>query len=114
MDTHPADKRRRPRISTMILAEIRIGAGEPELARVRDLSESGVRIAAKLQLKAGQHLRIRLPGAREWTLARVAWVEGGVAGLSFLRAIDLPGLATLRPTLRIGAGMSSAPDRLAG
>ena len=90
------DRRRRPRLSTMILCEIRIGEQPPELVRVRDLSECGLKIATERKLLLGDRVRIRLPGTADWSLARVAWCARGVAGLSFSRAIDLPGVAGAR------------------
>lgn len=97
MTANSDDRRRRPRLSTMILCEIRIGEQPPELARVRDLTECGLKIATERKLLLGDRLRVRLPGTREWSLARVAWCSRGVAGLSFPRAIALPGVAGARP-----------------
>lgn len=77
----------------MILCEIRVGEHPPELVRVRDLNEGGVKIATSRVLLLGDRLRVRLPGATEWCMARVAWCAKGTAGLSFARAIDLPGVA---------------------
>ena len=37
MDPNPDDRRRRARVSTMILCEIRVGEQPPELVRIRDL-----------------------------------------------------------------------------
>lgn len=96
MIANPDDRRRRPRLSTMILCEIRIGELPPELVRVRDLSEGGLKIATERKLLLGDRLRVRLPGTGDWSLARVAWCARGVAGLSFSRAIDLPGVAGAR------------------
>lgn len=90
------DRRRRPRLSTMILCELRIGELPPQLVRVRDLSECGVKIATDRKLLLGDRVRIKLPGTGDWSLARVAWCAQGVAGLSFSRAIDLPGVAGAR------------------
>lgn len=81
----------------MILCEVRIGEQPPELVRVRDLNECGLKIATERKLLLGDRLRVRLPGTGEWSLARVAWCARGVAGLSFPRAIDLPGVAGARP-----------------
>lgn len=104
MTSESDNRRRRPRISTMILCEIRIGEMPPEIVRVRDLNETGIKIATRRILLLGDRLRVRLPGASDWSLARVAWRAEGLAGLSFSRAIDLPALAgggisaTLRAT----------------
>ncbi|MBX9897115.1 MAG: PilZ domain-containing protein [Qipengyuania sp.] len=92
MSNNPEDRRRRPRISTMILCEIRIGEQPPELVRVRDLSECGIKIATGKTLLLGDRLRVRLPGAIDWCFARVAWCSKGTAGLAFARAMDLPGV----------------------
>ena len=90
MSQNTDERRRRPRISTMILCEIRIGELPSEIVRVRDLNECGIKIATPRVLLIGDRLRVRLPGAADWCLARVAWCSKGVAGLSFSRAIDLP------------------------
>lgn len=78
----------------MMLCELRVGEQPPELVRIRDLNECGIRIATPRPLLLGDRLRIRLPGAADWCLARVAWCSKGTAGLSFARAIDLPGAAS--------------------
>lgn len=96
MTGEPDDRRRRKRISTMILCEIRVGEQPPEVVRVRDLAETGIKIATGKALLLGDRLRVRLPGVNEWTLARVVWCSKGLAGLSFGRAIDLPGVAGAR------------------
>lgn len=80
----------------MILCEIRIGEQPAELVRVRDLNECGVKIATSRNLLLGDRLRVRLPGATDWCLARVVWCSKGTAGLAFSRAIDLPGTVSLR------------------
>lgn len=82
----------------MILCEIRVGEQPAELVRVRDLNECGIKIATSKILLLGDHLRVRLPGASAWCLARVAWCSKGTAGLSFARAVDLPGVVTARPS----------------
>lgn len=87
------EKRRCRRISTMILCDLRIGNAPPELARVRDLCETGMKIATGRRLMLGDRLGIRLPGTTGWVMARVAWCTKGFAGLSFIRAIDLPQVA---------------------
>lgn len=93
MDPNPDDRRRRARVSTMILCEIRVGEQPPELVRIRDLTEGGIRIATKKALLLGDRLRVRLPGRTDWCLARVAWCDKGIAGLAFARAVELPGAA---------------------
>ena len=77
----------------MILCELVIGAGPAELARVRDLSECGMKIATTRELALGERLRIRLPGAEDWVTARVSWIVDGTAGLAFSRAIEMPGVS---------------------
>lgn len=96
MTTNADDRRRRPRLSTMLLCEIRIGEQAPELVRVRDLNECGLKIATGRILLLGDRLRVRLPGATDWCLARVAWCSKGTAGLAFSRAIELPGVVGAR------------------
>lgn len=96
MNPNDQDRRRRKRIATMILCEIRIGELPPQLARVRDLTECGVKIAFAARLLLGDRVRVRLPGSAEWILARVVWCARGVAGLGFVRAIDLPQIAGAR------------------
>lgn len=98
----------------MILCELRTGAKPPELVRIRDLSECGIRIATALPLLQGEHVRVRLPGASDWIMARVAWRTPLIAGLAFLRAIDLAQIADTRPSLKITAGRAAERQRLAG
>jgi hypothetical protein len=81
----------------MVLCEIRVGEHPAELVRVRDLSECGIKIATNRTLLLGDRLRVRLPGATDWCLARVAWAANGTAGLAFSRAVDLPGVVGARP-----------------
>lgn len=90
MTTRPEERRRRPRISTMILCELSSAHAEPHWGRVRDLSECGLRVASPVPLKTGQFVRVKLPGREDWVAARVAWCDGALAGLAFGRAIDLP------------------------
>lgn len=96
MEQTLADRRKRPRIAAMILCEIRIGNHPPELVRVRDLTETGVKIASPRALLLGDRISVRMPGRADWTLARVAWIGDGVAGLSFARAIELTGVPGAR------------------
>ena len=77
----------------MILCEIAVGRNPAELARVRDLSECGMKIATTRPLVLDDRVRIRLPGMAEWVLARVSWCMDGTAGLAFNRAIDMPRVA---------------------
>lgn len=90
MEQNPQEQRRCKRISTMILCDLSIGNFPPERARVRDLCETGIKIATPRALVLGDRLRVRMPGTANWIMARVAWCAKGVAGLSFIRAIDLP------------------------
>lgn len=85
-----SERRRRPRISTMMLCEIRQGGGEPQLVRVRHLSECGLKIASKSEFTIGDRVWVRLPGAEEWALARVAWQTTNLVGLAFTQAVELP------------------------
>ena len=74
----------------MILCEISRNCQDPQLARVRDMSECGLKIATPWKLEKGSRLRIRMPGLDRWVLATVIWSEGSIAGLAFSQAIDLP------------------------
>lgn len=96
MSSDPENRRRRPRISTMMLCEMRVGEQPAEVVRIRDLSECGIKIATPKPLLLGDRLRVRLPGSTDWLLARVAWCSRGTAGLAFTRAIDLPGVVDAR------------------
>lgn len=98
-----AERRRRPRFSTMILCEIRQGSGEPQLVRIRDLSECGMKIATREALNTEDRLWVRLPGSQDWSIARVAWRTNSLVGLAFSQALELPG----HPQLRVGAISSS-------
>ena len=84
------ERRVRSRISAMILCEIRLDGGEPELVRIRDFSDTGLKIATGIPLSQGQVLKLRLPGAPVWSTARVAWRAGKIAGLRFLHASIFP------------------------
>jgi len=96
MPPRSEERRRRPRIATMILCEIRIGEQPAELVRVRDMNECGVKIATRKPLLVGDRVRVRMTGTTDWCLARVVWGTSGVAGLAFSRAIDLPPAADAR------------------
>jgi hypothetical protein len=72
----------------MMLAQIRVAGDPPEVTRVRDLSECGLKIASKRPLRPGQNLKVRLPSMEGWVLARVAWAARGVAGVAFLSAVQ--------------------------
>ena len=99
----------------MILCEVMVGMNAPELARVRDLSECGMKIATTRPLVLGDRVRIRLPGVDEWVLARVSWCIDGTVGLAFARAIEMPGVkgaqVSKEPPFR---ERHVAPRRLAG
>lgn len=102
----------------MMLCEIRLGTDSPELVRIRDLSECGIRVATVLPLAEGRHVGVRLLGGGEWLLARVAWQDRGVAGLAFLRAVDLADLYSGVPAYAAARGrgemaVSSAAIRVA-
>lgn len=97
MEQLPIERRRRPRISTMILCEISRDRQAPELVRVRDMSECGLKIAAQCSLAEGTRLKIRMPGVERWVPAQVVWSNGKIAGIAFSQAIDLPQAGTLPP-----------------
>lgn len=90
------DRRKRPRIAAMLLCEIE-GTDLPSRhARVRDFNERGMRIACKAGLAPDSRVRVRLPGSQAWVSARVAWCQGGVAGLCFMQPVVLPRVPTRR------------------
>lgn len=111
---HVSDNRRRPRISTMILCELNLGDNTFELARVRDLSECGIKIATPRVLLVGDRIHVRLPGASAWVMARVVWCGKGVAGLAFVRAIDLPQVSGAKPRDLESEDAKIAPKRASG
>lgn len=84
------DRRSRTRISTMSLCELGFEEGVIEFARVRDMTESGIKIASARPICLGDRIRVRLSGSTDWVVARVAWRSEGVAGLSFARPVRLP------------------------
>lgn len=96
MERESVDRRRQKRISAMILCEIRIGDRLYEIVRVRDLNETGVKIAFPRALRPGDRLSVRMPGKSDWNLARVVWCAEGFAGLSFAQAIELAGIPGAR------------------
>lgn len=95
----------------MILCEIRIGEHPPELVRVRDLTETGLKIATTRTLLLGDRVRIRMPGKPDWHPARVAWCAKGVAGLNFVRSIELPGVAGARVVEGVARSPFPPPPR---
>lgn len=92
----------------MFLCELAFADETIELARVRDLSEAGIKIATARPLQLGDRLRVRLPGGVDWVTARIAWHAQGVAGLSFARPVRLPEISgaslTLHGATRWNAG----------
>lgn len=74
----------------MILCDLCLGENQPQLVRVRDMSELGLRIATTIPLVQGMRLKVMLPGATDWLPARVVWANGRLAGLAFSRAVELP------------------------
>ena len=67
--------------------EARIGSGAWSVVVLRDLSTEGCQIARIPGLKAGLHLRIRIPGL-ELLPATVRWVDDGKAGCAFDRSLS--------------------------
>ena len=90
MPEPPAERRRRPRIPTMILCETRKGSAAPQLVRIRDLSECGMKIATRQEFNSGDRLWVRLPGSHDWSIARVVWRTNSLVGLAFSQALELP------------------------
>lgn len=83
----------------MILCELSVCETDRWLARVRDLSECGIKIACPIPLLEGDRVRVRLPGGAGWIAARVAWCGQSVAGLAFAHAVDLPRISGANPEL---------------
>lgn len=81
----------------MIVCEYQTAWGQPRLARIRDLSECGIKLATPEPLVVGGYVRIKLPGMPHWISARVVWSQAGTAGLAFSRAVDLPAIAGINP-----------------
>lgn len=100
MTNAPQERRRRPRVSTMMLCDLCPGDHNPQIVRIRDMSELGLRIAAPFPLSVEQRIRVHLHGGCDWVRARVVWTQGLIAGIAFAHAIDLPRVSERPP----GAG----------
>lgn len=71
----------------MIVAEVRHARPGSFHARIRDISDSGVRLATREVLLVGTRVAIKLPRIG-WIEARVAWQRQGLMGLAFREEID--------------------------
>ena len=98
----------------MMLCEIRQGTGEPQLVRIRDLSECGLKIASKSEFVVGERIWVRLPDAEEWAYARVAWQTTNLVGLAFSQAVELPRSSAERDDRAMLASVRSERIRQSG
>lgn len=71
----------------MIIAEVSHAGSRSFHARIRDISDGGIRIATQELLSAGTRLAVKLPRIG-WVQARVAWQRQGLTGLAFREEID--------------------------
>lgn len=78
----------------MIVCELLVGNAPAELVRIRDVSEIGLKIVTGRALVIGEYVRVRMPDAADFCPVRVVWCDRGMAGLAFLRAVDLPMVVT--------------------
>jgi hypothetical protein len=77
------DRRRYVRQSVQIGAGLGSASDRPASpVTVVDLSEGGCGIEASAWLEPGARVWLKLPGLQSWA-ARVAWCDGGRAGLAF-------------------------------
>lgn len=85
----------------MILCEFAATDGEQRFARIRDLSECGIKIATPEPMDVGTRLSVRLPGSQRWLHARVVWSGDGITGVAFAQTVELPEIAGARPRNQI-------------
>lgn len=115
----PGERRRLPRIELDCAAGIETN-GVAETARIRDVSQGGVRVDTALTLAPGDAVRMAIDGMRPLE-GRVAWAQGQSAGVSlepelnwqelmpWLRAVrdavpTVPPAPPLRPNAIAAAG----------
>lgn len=85
----------------MILCEFAATDGEQRFARIRDLSECGIKISTPEPMDVGTRLSVRLPGSQRWLHARVVWSGDGLTGVAFAKTVELPKIAGARPRNQI-------------
>lgn len=99
------DKRGAHRSRTFLKADIDINGGLSSLSCiVKDISESGARIALSDGVVLPEHFRIRLPKPDRWVGASVRWRRGDFVGVHFEgshEAIVAPGEAVQSDAERI-------------
>ena len=79
------EHRRVGRVRTILGAHAIIGKGLPDVAcQVKDLSDTGARIAVDDQVFLPDQFEFRVPKRGVSHAARVRWRRGGVVGIEFL------------------------------
>ena len=99
--TQLASPVRTPRTAVMFTADIGVTGGDAVRCRVLNLSESGICIAAANNLSRGAAVTVSI-GQVIRAPAQVVWVRGGIAGISFLEAIDVHSARQRGPVMQRG------------
>ena len=75
------------RSAVEIIAEIKVGFAQWQMARLHDLSVSGFRMGPMRQGPGGSDVRIRIPGLEPLSAA-VRWRDKTVLGCEFTRPLN--------------------------
>ena len=86
----PGQANRSPRLPIRCRAALSL-AGRTAMVEVQDISQRGVKIQASL-LQPGEEVELQLDGL-ERRKAVVRWIQTGIAGLTFVRALSFDELA---------------------
>jgi PilZ domain len=80
-------KERPPRITTNLIAKIKL-CGDPYLAKIRNISKSGMMVDTEMALVAGQFLFVKLSN-NKIVSAEVIWSEGSRSGVRLISPISI-------------------------
>ncbi|MBC9031756.1 PilZ domain-containing protein [Sphingomonas sp. JC676] len=87
-------RRREPRASTMLEAELAIAGAGRAVCRVLDYSTSGARLQTYSELERGALIWLALPGIGRCA-ATVVWVRNYEAGVEFRKQLSAKAMQTL-------------------
>ncbi len=82
----PPRERNADRVPVAVRADVRQRGASAVSVQILDLSTHGFRIDTHLTLENGTQIWVRLPGL-EAMPARIAWIEGHLAGCAFDRPL---------------------------
>jgi PilZ domain len=80
-------RERQPRITTNLIAKIKL-CGNPYLAKIRNISKSGMMVDTEMPLVAGQFLFLKLSN-NKIVPAEVKWSEGSRSGVRLISPISI-------------------------